>query len=395
LVSDSRGGSRDFRGGSYRVVDNLAEELNLSPGQILRAWVADPLPDYPQRIFIAIKGTRTVARTRLDVEQGDELMVRVKSVGPPIELKLFRPEDARQQVDETQLKNCLEAMEFSPTDELLEVARFLMEQHVPLTPDTVSDTLECWEQLRGDDQLDPDGVDAFRFLTSRNLPLNSRLLELLKSLPFEGPNENAWSDLTGGGNSATEVWNMDWREQVRKLGIDLVKQIGKWPYTASKTIHVQILRKMKQGEVTPELKQKLAQLLALGLVGASGPKTWVILPLREGGTTRLLTMVVESIPGERTRTVHARMEFTTGGKIGLFLVLAPGEWNVKLYCSEKKTAERVREDISDLKNSLKATDREVTIEVSQDPPERLNPFSTEDSIRDTGPDQSGKVDFTA
>lgn len=390
MPANSPGGD----GRSYRLVDNLADELNLCPGQILHAWVADPLPQYSNRIFITLKGNQTVAKTQLDVDRGDELMVRVESTGPPIQLRLYRAEEARDQIQKEQLQHCLETMDYSASQTMIDIARFLLEQHIPLNADTVASARDCWDLLStGSREKKENRARAFRFLSDRKFRPTNQLIEELETLPEGSIDADCWQSRAPKNSSYQSFKDMDWRSIVQQLGIDLVNQIGKWPHTASRTLHSQLLQERETSDSFPSDSQKqLSQLLGLALSSLSEPETWVMVPFFQGNKARLITMNVSHEGKRVVWHVKAEAEWKEV-RIGIEIDLDPKLWDIQIQTSGSSLVNKLQEQKHHLEESLAASEREVNIIVIEESPETLEPFSVT-KPPETVVNESGKVDLT-
>ncbi|MFB6355587.1 MAG: hypothetical protein ABEJ65_03615, partial [bacterium] len=120
----------------YALTEDLAESLGIFEGQILRTTVHTLLPE-EDKIILNLKDKRVVAQSSLEVEPGDSLIVEVKSITRPIELKLMEPENTEEELSDQTIENHLREMEFSPEEELVETARNLLEHELPLNKDLV------------------------------------------------------------------------------------------------------------------------------------------------------------------------------------------------------------------------------------------------------------------
>lgn len=379
----------------YRVVENLARELGLSEGQILRAWVVDVLSEQDSRIIINIKGKRTVARAKFDVEQGEDLIVQVRTVDPPIELKLYRAEDARNELGDEGLRQFLENMDFSSSQTLLDIARFLIDQRFPLSRDLIQKTRSVWSLLKHRDGSFREGrVRALRFLVNEQLPINSQLIRKLESLPESGPHARDWEIVESNLNSPETENGLDLSKQVQQLGIDLVRQIGKRPHSASQTLHARLLRTMDDSEESGSGHERLlSQILGIALASISESKSWVTVPFFINREAHLLVFVVDQQEerGAFTWNVRAQWSLPESGSVGFDLSIEPDGGELTITIADRPLADRVSKNITKLKQLLKQLDLDVSISVIHNEPDRLNPFK---GLAGQTGGEAGKVDFT-
>lgn len=393
---DSSGGGGGLPGKQqYTFVNNLAEKLGLSQGQILRAWVADPLPGHDEKIFINLKGKKTVAKTNLDVDRGDELIVQVRSTSPPIKLKLFEADSAQEELDDEALERYLQNQDFTASEQLLDVARFLMEQHLSLDTKTIEQTNEVWDELHDADGNPRDGrCRAMRFLMERDLPVTDELVRRLDQIPEQGASEQDWTAVASEYRSDTPLMEADWRELIRGIGIDMVRQIGKWPNSASNTLHARLLKQLEEDDDDVN-RRLLAQLLGLALASIPPEEFWVIVPFYDNNRVRLLTLHLLKEKTENGWKWDVAGSATLG-EIGSFdfeLLITPDRSNGTITLEDAETARKADQRIDQLMKNLKAVGLDVNMEVDHGEVELLTPFSSRSKPELSG--DPGKVDFTA
>jgi hypothetical protein len=396
LPDDSASGGRGSPGSrQYVFVDNLADKLGLTQGQIVRAWVTDPLPDHDEKIFINLKGQKTVAKTRLDVDRGDELIVQVKSTSPPINLELFRAESARDELDDEALERFLQDQDFSPDEELLDVARFLIDEHLPLTQRTIEDSQEVWDRLHdGEGQLMEERARALKFLFDNDLPVHPELVTTLDHLPEETVSAVDWQVIEGQFSTELSMDSVDFLELIRGIGIDLVRQIGKWPNQASGTVHAELLRRIRDNGTERE-RGLLSQVLALALASVHPDTFWGIVPLTEGGKPRvfLINFRRERLDGGWRWEIRGWTDLSRTGPVSINLVVSPDRADLTFVFDREEMVTKARQKKDDLAKNLKAIGLEVNMSVKHGEPEPLSPFTTRFRPEISG--DPGKVDFTA
>ncbi len=282
----------------YRETKDLAGELNLKPGEFLQARVVSLLPERKGSLLLNIRGTQVVAASKLKVTPGDALIVQVKSVAHPIELKIYAPQAALKKLSPPQLKKILSGMGLETSDQLLDIARRLLEENIHLDPDLMEKSNQHWSELLDEHgELNVGRFEALHFLSDNNFPVPDGLLPILGNL-FSQPDE----ELTGAWETVVEMGEItplnetpDLQELISALGIDLVNQLGRWPNRASKTLHARLLRNLDSEHKSSKRDENLlGVLLGLALANLKKDRQFhLTLPLYESGECRFFRLFVQ------------------------------------------------------------------------------------------------------
>lgn len=385
----------------YQETENLAEELNLSPGDILQSRVVSRLSGQESRILLSLRGRQVVAASDLKVSPGDNLIVRVQSISHPVKLKIFEPHEALKDLSENQLSGILRDMDLEPTTELLEAAGQLLKEDMHLDSELLELTREHWEKLSaGQQEIQPGRFRALRFLYDLDAPVNETLISTLGEFIGRGNSADSWQPALTESNLVSPVKLESFSSLVQGLGVDLIRQLGKRPQTASRTLHARLLKELKNNSTNvSSIHFLLGRLLALALGSLVNDKEYYLaVPFVLAGEIRELQLWIKI--GE----TPADWSIPDWSLSGYFPFDKLGEIRFDLNCSQRRLGcifaadsstviELVRNNISGLVKTLEEGNYNVQLKFQQKKPTPLpDPFSREE---ETGQKRPGKVDFLA
>ncbi len=282
----------------YHETEDLAAALNLKSGELVHAYVESVLPGEESKLLLNLKGRQVVAQSKPRVEAGDSLVVKVVSLAHPIELKIFTPEEAESELNEKELADIVKSMGLNPTEKINKLAREFLKKDIHLDAGLLEKAGNHWPNLTGPDgQLHSGRLDALSFLYSRKLPAKEVLLKSLGNMP-NSAGAAAWQPLADNASFSPVSGEFDLRKQLLSLGIDLVRQLTRYPHSAASTLHARLLKKNQdKSEGSGGAKQLLALLLALGLANSQPQEEFnLLLPFVDSGQLRQLQLLVR--PGE-------------------------------------------------------------------------------------------------
>lgn len=368
--SDEGPGSGIF---SYRATEDLARELNLSQGQVLRTRVARRLTE--DRILLSVRGRRVVAHSKLDVEPGDSLLVEVRSTDHPIELKLHEPSRARESLDEDALRRLLTSMGLQPNARLLSIARNWIARRVYLDETLLRLSARHWPHLT-DEQGQPrnEYLDALLALFRHQCPVTPGLIEAATVCPKWEEFWKPWTD----PEAAEVIFRVEddkrmtgsgLRETLVSLGLDYVSLIGRRPRTASRTLHARILDRITNGRASHRQKQIQAQMvLAAALSARETEPSILLVPFSLGDRISVAWIEVPATemgtgepPGWKARGYVS----SSGNRIdGFRMETGPSGVQIELQIRDSEYRNQMGQQVTRLKNSLQHREIQATIEVT-------------------------------
>jgi hypothetical protein len=370
----------------YRETKDLAGDLNLKPGEFLQARVVSLLPERKGSLLLNIRGTQVVAASKLEVTPGDALIVQVKSVAHPIELKIYAPQAALKKLSPPQLKKILSGMGLETSEQLLDIARRLLEENIHLDPELMEKTGQHWSELLDESgELNVGRFQALHFLSDNKFPVPDGLLPILGNV-YSQPEE----ELTGAWETAVEMGKIspltetfDLEELISALGIDLVNQLGRWPHRASKTLHARLLRKLNSSEKSSKQDENLlAVLLGLALANLKKERQFhLMLPLYEGGQCRFFRLFVQlgDIPegwAEADWWAAGFLNLTSLGKLRFNVQRRKNKISLTFFSEKKETLKTIKETINRVKNILSKRGYILNIDYREKiPPALPDPFA--------------------
>ncbi|MGM0380523.1 MAG: hypothetical protein ACQEP7_00900 [bacterium] len=385
----------------YKETEDLAGELNLSPGDILQARVVSRLSGHKSRILLSLRGRQVVAASKLNVKPGDNLIVRVQSVTHPLELKIYEPQEALKNLSRDQLSGILSEMQLKPTDRLLEAANKLLEADIHLDSDLLKMARNHWDELTGgEEKIQPGRFRALRFLHGLQVPVNKQVLSTVGAYLETEKSSESWQPVLDGANLVSPEKMGSFFNLVKGLGIDLVRQLGKRPATASRTLHARLLKKMAKNEgedsaVYPLIGQLLG--LALGSL-ATENEFYLRIPFYLGGRIKELPLWV------KIGDSHEEWEIPDWSLSGHFSFDWLGEIRFDINCSRERLGciftsanqpviDLIKKHAPRLIKPLERGGYNVQFKYRQkDPAPPPGPFSRE---KENNKSSVGKVDFMA
>lgn len=367
---------------SYRPTDNLAEELSLSQGEVLRARVVSKLPRESGKLVITVRGNRVLAESQLDVDEGQVLLVRVKSLRSPIELELIDPYDAPGELQDADLRSFLQRTELPSSDEDLEIFREWLDQSLPLDRSLLNTVLED-PSLVLDDEGTPDGdrLWATAFLHDQQIDPRESLVTALS----QGRQSDAERDLTLFYRTNDGVFQpvrsgSDLQDSVRNVGFDLVRQMSRRPHRAAGTLHAQLLRDRNDTENSSRSAlpdRLLGLILGVALTNLNkGNEFLFFIPLADGGTMNLIWLTGRVEPDQSMHwTVKGQMQFSNLGSVGWVAERTSERLNVRIQTSGEETIQLLKDHRADLRSILSESFPNLKLTfVEEEPDGDMNPF---------------------
>lgn len=382
-MSDSSSDDSSRSPKSYRPTENLAQELSLSRGEVLRARVVSKLPRDPGKLVITVRGHRVLAESQLDVSEDQVLLVRVKSLQSPIELELIDPYDAPGELREADLRSFLERTELPSSDDDLDVLREWLDQSLPLDRSLLEDVLDD-KSLVQDQENAPDGnrLWASAFLHDRNITGTESLVSALSKAREADPGR----DLTlfyrtnEGGFQSIES-GTDLREALQGVGFDLVRQMSRRPHRAAKTLHAQLLKdredpKSSSSRALPE--RLLGLILGVALSNLRvGNEFLVFLPVTGEGAVNLAWLKGRvGDPPESSWSVRGQIKLSSG-PIEFSAERKNEDLNVSIRTLDEETIELLKERRMELRSKFMNHYQNVRVSILEEAPdEEFNPFTS-------------------
>ncbi len=380
--------------------EDLAGELNLQPGEVLHAEVDTVLPGENKRLLLNLKGRQVVAASKPRVRPGDSLVVKVVSVQHPVELKIYRPSEAGEQLSSGQLDRVIGSMGIRSSSPVNRLARSLLEQGVPLTAELLGD-LNSRDDLLGDNsgnKISPEKLRSAVFLQKRGLPLRSSLISRLTYLP-QNKSSIDWSFLGKALFADFRGQRFSLFESVRLMGLDLVNQLFKDPNFVSKTVHAKLLKSTSLGVAGFKKKQSLAVVLALALHNCLNDNQLnMLLPLpgNEFFDHLHIFISISSTPGrEKLSNWNSRILLhpRSALPLGIDLVHKKKFLEVELCTESDKLMNRSRRKLNPLLNSTKESGYRIRFRKRHGEPGKIpDPLAL---IPEDLSGVSGGVDFMA
>lgn len=367
----------------YQLTENLAKELSLREGQLIRTRVISRFPEENNKLVIDLNGRQVIARSRLDVEENQVLLLRVESLDRPIELSLFEPSEARDELTEDDLRSYLQTHRLNHSDESVEFLKSWLEESLPLDEQRFHRALDNRDLITGsDEQTTANRMWSFCFLEERGFPVDDETLELVGQLRGGGDKE-AWTRFVveNADQLSLVPGGLDVRGGVGFVGFDMINRLGKRPHEASGTLHAMLLRAIKGQKTAVSaapglLKSLLGQILGVALVNLDNREEFLFfVPLLQDGKIELAWVGGRLKPGEPGGWyMNAYVTLSELGSIGVTAELAPAQLQVTLSTGHEATARLIRDRTDELKSML-AGEMAVAISVkTEDPGRGFNAF---------------------
>lgn len=364
----------------YRLTENLAETLSLTQGQVLRARVVSRLGEGQDKLVLELKGKRVIARSELEVDEDQTLLVRVESLKHPIELKLFELSEARSELTEGELRGYLETRNLESSDESVEFLKNWLDEDLPLDDSHLEKALENRYLLSGgsSEKFQPDRMWSFCFLEERGVNPTEETVDLLSRVR-EVNGDGNWTRFVSdnAGGVSVEEGKINVRESVEFIGFDLINRLGKRPHEASRTLHAMLLKALK-GNVsdvtasTSILKGLLGQILGVALVNLERTNEFLFfVPVLQEGTVDLVwvggRLKSEGEPGWR---MNAFLPLNHLGDLEVVAEKSPGRCRVKLTSDRSEVVELLRDRTRELTSQFDDKTWSMTVTVNKDRPRK-------------------------
>lgn len=364
----------------YRLTENLAEELSLREGQLLRARVVSRFAEDDAKLLIELKGRKVVARSHLDVAEDQTLLVRVKSLDHPIELQLFEPSETGEELSDNDLRNYLRNRQFDDSDESVEFLKTWLEESLPLDEQQFEKALENREMIvSGDSKSSRDRMWGFCFLEERGFPVDPESLELVGNLRSLSGDSETWTRFCAenAGSLALGGGGLDVESSVSFVGFDLVNRFGKRPREASKTLHAKLLKELKDGtselSVPPDrLKSLLGQILGVALVNLENREEFLFfVPLLREGRVEPAWVGGRRKTGESSGWyMNVHLTLPQLGPVEVKAERSPSSLRLSISVNNDETSELLRNHVDELKSSLSDDNCTVTVTIVTEEPRR-------------------------
>jgi len=371
--------SRDGSGGGvprvYTDTEDLAAELNLKPGEIIHAYVESIIPGEQNKLLLNIKGERVVAASRPEINAGDSIVVRVKSIEHPIELKVFAPDEVGEKLGAEQVDTIVKSFGLKPNERLNKAACSLLESGIRLDGELLEAVDRHREKLFADGETSPGRMRAFTFLQRRDLEISIEALKCLESLP-RGSEAVDWTPLLSSGASASSP-RFDLKKLLVKMGLDLPALLGRRPKTASRSVSSTLLGRAKSGLASPGEQMLLSFFLAQALSNADNKnEVNLILPLTAGDQFRELHLWLktgERPPGWREPDWRGSVLIYQNGRKYLRVDLdkAAEKLAVVFKTGSPETREKLSQKMQRFKNMLDEAGYDCEVKLEQTEPDGL------------------------
>jgi hypothetical protein len=382
--SDSERSSRR----SYRLTSDLADELSLSENQLVRANVVSSLPDNPEKLIVNIRGKKVVAKSELDVRENQTLLVRVVSLGSPIELKLLDPYDAPEELRDGDLETFLEQNELSHDEDDVDLLREWLDQELPLDENLLRQALSNDHWVRGSDGgVDGDKLWAMTFLRQDGFPVNGEMIECLGAARDSNhENDLAMLHRSPGTEISFTGGDVSIQDSVQSIGFDVVRQFSRRPHQASQTLHSSLLRSLRGDESSDTQYMESVEKRLLGLIlgvalmnlrTKSGFR--IFYPVVESGRVRMVWLKGYCNKKTGNWSVSCQLKLTALGRLEASVVKENRKLSVVLRSTDQNVLDKIKNHSSELVSALQTSFEDVTVTV-----ENKAPGSSSDPFKGAG-----------
>jgi hypothetical protein len=365
---------------SYRLTDDLADELSLTEGAIVRADVVSRLTEKDsEKVLVNIRGKKVVARSSLDVKQQQTLLVRVKSLDSPIELQLLDPYEAGDDLVEADLESFLNQRNLPASDETKQLLRHWLDESLPL--DTrLEDAIDNTDLLHNDSgEIDTGRLRAFSFLSGEGFPVSEESVGLLSAAngaDLESELNSIYrqpdTKLQPGQDGSSL------RSSITSLGLDVVRQFGRKPHEASQTLHAQLLKLVKDENIEGQPRRLLGMLLRIALRNLKRNSEFTIFfPYVDDGEVKVAWLNGDPYPEQPGWRVNCHLELSQLGPLMVTIENNADTLDVIFRSSQDDTFDRLQRNLDRIDSRLHEFSDNVTVRVKQEEP--LEPTSDFDN----------------
>ncbi|MFP4687058.1 MAG: hypothetical protein ACLFN5_03000, partial [bacterium] len=192
----------------------------------------------------------------------------------------------------------------------------------------------------------------------------------------------------------------DLKKLILVLGVDLIKQFGRRPYSASKTLHGSLLRLRSRDKLNSAQEKLIALLLGYALANLKSRRQFhLILPFYESGSSQLLRLFVhlgDTPEGwlEADWWLAGLLKMTAIGELRFNIQRRQDRINLTFFSEGNNLLEKIRSREVELKKNIERCGYRLNVDYKNKKPSPLpDPFEPADEPKQ--PRVPGKVDFQA
>lgn len=159
----------------------LKEKIEI--GEVIRCQIQATLKQ--GRVLINLKGTKFIAQTNLNFNQGEIVDLQVKELTPKIIFQLIPQGESQIQVGkytQIDIKNMLKSLELPINKENINIVKKLLEYNLPINKEILS---EINNNLKNLGLNDPSDIETLVFLKAKGIPFSRTAFNSLKLYLFE------------------------------------------------------------------------------------------------------------------------------------------------------------------------------------------------------------------